>query len=146
MSIINSRNIRTLFNNYIGSRSLHDACKDTAKTIAINTVSLASNQIVNKSIDTVTNEAQSLYQSVLDTPVNSLIEVAQSNSVHETDNAFNYNPNNNQNFDYDLANQYMNSYNDYLKAKSYINQSQSNLAYQMFQKERNSINPSLKLK
>ena len=128
MSVINSRNVRTLLSNTLGSGSFKQAIKDTTKSVVKNSVSLASNQAINKVSNRLSDEFNNTITSIYNTPMSLVKEAAQSNSVHETGGAFNYNPNNQHNYNYDLANQYMNSYNDYIKAKSYINSNQSNLA------------------
>lgn len=142
MSLINPRNTRLLLHNFINSSSARTALKNTASTMAVNTVSLASNQAINKAVNTIADGTQDLVKSALSVPGTLVTEIINGNSVHETTGAFNYNPNNGQNYNYNLANEYMNLYKSYVQAKSYINQSQSNLASQMYQKELNSYNAS----
>lgn len=146
MRIVNSRNIRTLLTNSLGSGSFKQALKDTTKSVVKNSVSLASNQAINKVSNRLSDEFNDTVSSILNTPVSLVKEAAQSNSVHETSGSFNYNPNNGRNYNYNLASEYMDQYHDYMKAKRYINTNQSNLAYHMFQKEKNRTNPSLRFK
>lgn len=134
MSIINTRNLRRL----LGSQSFKDTAKAIGKEVVKDNVLLASNKAINGINNRINKGIDDTVNSILDVPASLVNEIANANSVHEgTGSPFPYNPNNGRNYNYDLANQYLNQYRDYVSAKSYINSVEGNLAYHLFQKEKN---------